>query len=66
VFERAAVVAALRALPRRSREVLVLRYYLDLTEAQTAEALDISIGSVKAYCSRGRNQLADLLKEDSA
>lgn len=62
-FERAAVVQALRQLPRRSREALVLRYYLDLTEAQTAQALGISIGSVKSYCSRGLDRLATLLED---
>ena len=37
----------------RQREVLVLRYFADMTEAQVAETLGISIGSVKAYGSRG-------------
>jgi RNA polymerase sigma factor (sigma-70 family) len=40
-------------LPRRQREVLVLRYYLDLSEAQIAHALGISPGSVKAHAHRG-------------
>jgi RNA polymerase sigma-70 factor (sigma-E family) len=44
---------ALRKLQRRQREVLVLRYFADMTEAQVAEALGISLGSVKAYGSRG-------------
>ena len=39
--------------PRRQREVLILRYYLDLGEAQIADALDISPGSVKTHASRG-------------
>jgi len=41
-----------RELPRMQRAVVVLRYYEDLTEAQTAEALGIGIGTVKSHCSR--------------
>jgi RNA polymerase sigma-70 factor (sigma-E family) len=47
------LVAALGRLPRRQREVLTLRYYLDLSEAQIADALSISAGSVKAHAHRG-------------
>jgi RNA polymerase sigma-70 factor (sigma-E family) len=47
------LVSALGRLPRRQREVLTLRYYLDLTEAQIADALNISTGSVKAHAHRG-------------
>lgn len=47
------LVAALGRLPRRQREVLTLRYYLDLSEAQIADALHISPGSVKAHAHRG-------------
>ena len=47
------LVAALGRLPRRQREVLTLRYYLDLTEAQIADALSISAGSVKTHAHRG-------------
>jgi RNA polymerase sigma-70 factor (sigma-E family) len=50
---RAQVLEALRALPDRQREVLALRYYLDLTEAQIAETLGISRGAVKTHASRG-------------
>ncbi|KRV47636.1 RNA polymerase subunit sigma-24 [Wenjunlia vitaminophila] len=52
-LERDQLVKALRGLQRRQREVLVLRYFADMTEAQTAETLGISVGSVKAYGSRG-------------
>ena len=62
-----AMLRALQRLPRRQREVLVLRYYLDLSEAQIADALDIAPGSVKAHASRGlaalREQLATLDRE---
>ena len=47
------MVAALGRLPRRQREVLTLRYYLDLSETQIADALGISAGSVKAHAHRG-------------
>ena len=52
-ISRETVLAALARLPARQREVLVLRYYLDLGEAQIADALDISPGSVKTHASRG-------------
>lgn len=47
------VLAGLAQLPRRQREVLVLRFYLDLSEAEIAEALGISKGAVKSHASRG-------------
>ena len=66
---REAVLEALRALPTRQREVLALRYYLDLSETQIAEALGISRGAVKAHASRGsatlRGLLADHLHDDA-
>ncbi|MFQ6172748.1 SigE family RNA polymerase sigma factor [Oryzobacter sp. R7] len=52
-LSREELLRALATLPVRQREVLVLRYYLDLGEAQIAEALDISPGSVKTHASRG-------------
>lgn len=61
---RAAVLAAMQALPQRQREVLALRYYLDLSEAEIADALGISRGAVKSHASRGAATLRDLLKED--
>ncbi|WP_443070941.1 SigE family RNA polymerase sigma factor [Streptomyces sp. NBC_01476] len=53
ILERDQLKAAMRKLQRRQREVLVLRYFADMTEAQVAETLGISLGSVKAYGSRG-------------
>ncbi|MEY9870640.1 RNA polymerase sigma-70 factor (sigma-E family) [Streptacidiphilus sp. MAP12-33] len=52
-LERDELILALRGLQRRQREVLVLRYFSDMTEAQVADTLGISVGSVKAYGSRG-------------
>jgi RNA polymerase sigma-70 factor (sigma-E family) len=47
------VLAALRSLPDRQRDVLALRYYLDLSEAEIALTLGISTGSVKTHAHRG-------------
>ena len=58
---RSAVLDALRTLPRRQREVLALRYYLDLSETEIADTLGISRGSVKTHTSRGSAALRDLL-----
>jgi RNA polymerase sigma-70 factor (sigma-E family) len=45
--------AAVTALPLRQRQVLVLRYYLDQSEAEIADTLEITRGSVKTHASRG-------------
>jgi RNA polymerase sigma-70 factor (sigma-E family) len=50
--ERQAVFAAMSRLPRRAREVLVLRYYLDLSEREIAETLGVSRGTVSSTASR--------------
>ena len=60
---RGAVLDAMRELPDRQREVLALRYYLDLSEAQIAEALGISKGAVKSHASRGSATLRSLLSD---
>ena len=54
---------ALHQLPTRQREVLVLRYYSDLSEADIADALGISRGAVKSHASRGINALRTTLEE---
>ena len=59
--ERGAMIEALRGLPPRQREVLVLRYYADLSEAQIAEALGIAPGSVKAHAHRGLSSLRQVV-----
>jgi RNA polymerase sigma-70 factor (sigma-E family) len=48
---------ALLELAPRQRIVLVLRYYEDLTESQTADVMGCSVGTVKAYASRGLQAL---------
>ncbi|HET6698694.1 MAG TPA: SigE family RNA polymerase sigma factor [Nocardioidaceae bacterium] len=62
---RTHVLEALRSLPDRQREVLALRYYLDLSEAQIAEMLGISRGAVKSHASRGVHALRSLVKDAS-
>jgi len=52
-LERDRLLLAMRRLPARQRECLVLRYYADLSEAQIAEAMGISPGAVKSHASRG-------------
>ncbi|MBL1068151.1 SigE family RNA polymerase sigma factor [Streptomyces sp. 7-21] len=52
-LERDDLIQAMRGLQRRQREVLVLRYFADMSEAEVARTLGISAGSVKAYASRG-------------
>jgi RNA polymerase sigma-70 factor (sigma-E family) len=58
---RDAVREALLRLSERQREVLVLRYYLDWSEAQIADALGITRGAVKAHAHRGSVALRELL-----
>jgi RNA polymerase sigma-70 factor (sigma-E family) len=62
--DRGEMAAALRLLPRRQREVLVLRYYLDLDVAEIADTLRISPSAVRATNTRGLAALAKELGED--
>jgi RNA polymerase sigma-70 factor (sigma-E family) len=59
--EHREVIAALQRLPRRQREVIVLRYWSELTEAQVADALGISLGAVKSNAFHGRQAIAAAL-----
>ena len=59
--EHRRVLAAVRTLPPGQREVLVLRYWSDLSEAQIAEALGISRGAVKSQASRAIDKLEAIL-----
>jgi RNA polymerase sigma-70 factor (sigma-E family) len=61
--DRRQVLDALASLPRRRREVLVLRYYLGLSEAEIAAVLGISPGTVKSTAARGLTTLARVLGE---
>jgi len=59
--EHQAVVNALAKLPPRQREVLVLRYYGDMSEAEIAEATGISKGTVKSTASRALDALQKII-----
>ena len=61
--EHRAVLAALRKLPDRQREVLVLRFYLELSVAEIAQSMGISQGTVKSTVSRALVALGRVLGE---
>ena len=65
LIERTAVVAALRALPFRQREAIVLRYYADFSEADIAAAMGISRGAVKSHTARGMTALRSILAQET-
>lgn len=62
LLERSAVISALRTLPLRQREALVLKYYADLSEAQIAATMGISQGAVKSHTARGMASLRAFLE----
>jgi RNA polymerase sigma-70 factor (sigma-E family) len=66
LLERDAMVGAVRRLPQRQREVVVLRFFLGLSVAQTAAALDASEGTVKSYTARALARMRDLLADTPA
>ena len=59
--EHVDVATALEALPRRQREVAVLRYLLEMSTAEVAATLGISEGTVKSSLARARAHLAEVL-----
>jgi RNA polymerase sigma factor (sigma-70 family) len=61
VADRDRVARALDRLPRRQREVVVLRYYADLPEAEIAALLAVTAGTVKSQLFKARARLADEL-----
>jgi len=63
--EHRLVINALAKLPERQREVIVLRYWSELSEAEIASTLGISVGAVKSSASRGRDALAAILESQS-
>ena len=63
--EHREVLTALRKLPGRQREVIVLRYWAELSEAEIAATLGISVGAVKSSASRGRDTIAAMLGGES-
>jgi RNA polymerase sigma-70 factor (sigma-E family) len=65
VAERDVVWRALLSIPPRQRAALVLRFYEDLTEAQTAEAMGCAVGTVKSQVSAGLAKLREQLGGDA-
>ena len=63
---RAELLGALAALPPRQRAVLVLRYFEDLSEAETAQTLNCSVGTIKSTASRGLARLREAFDEPDA
>lgn len=66
MVDRGLLLSALRQLPPKQRATLVLRYFDDLSEADTAKALGCSTGSVKQHSTRGLARLRALLGDDAA
>jgi RNA polymerase sigma-70 factor (sigma-E family) len=64
--EQRAVAAALRRLPQRQREALVLRYYLDLSEQEIAQAMGVTRGTVKSATHRALAAIGRTMKEGSS
>lgn len=64
VAQREWVWQALRELPVRQRTAIVLRYYEDLTEAQTADAMGCAVGTVKSQVAAGLRKLKERLGDD--
>ena len=64
--QRTELMDAFRALPRRQREVLALRYYLDMSVADVATTLNISPSAVRSTASRGLDALARILPSRAA
>jgi RNA polymerase sigma-70 factor (sigma-E family) len=62
-LEHEEVMAAVRRLPGRQREVLVLRYFADLSEAEIADAIGISRGAVKSHAARAMSTLRTTLEQ---
>jgi len=65
LIERSAVTSALRTLPARQREAIVLRYYGDFSEADIAQAMGISRGAVKSHTARAMAALKSILEQES-
>jgi RNA polymerase sigma-70 factor (sigma-E family) len=61
-LERSAVVDALRTLPLRQREALVLRFYADLPAGQIASIMGISTGAVKSHTARAMSAMRAVLE----
>lgn len=65
IADRDFLLRALTGLPPRQRAVLVLRYYCDMSEAEIADALGCSTGTVKSQASRGLARLREISRPDA-
>ena len=63
VVDRAVLAGALRALPPRQRAAIVLRFYEDLSEAETARLMRCSVGTVKSTTARALDALREQMKD---
>jgi RNA polymerase sigma factor (sigma-70 family) len=59
------VIDAMRTLPEKQRTVMVLRYYGDLSEAEIADTMGISRGSVKSHAARASKSLRQVLEQNT-
>jgi RNA polymerase sigma-70 factor (sigma-E family) len=66
LHEQGSLMRALATLPIRQRQVVVLRYFEDLSVEQTAQLLGCATGTVKSYASRALSRLRDVLAEDDS
>jgi RNA polymerase sigma-70 factor (sigma-E family) len=66
VVEQSVVLAAVAQLPLRKRACVLLRYYADLSETETAAVLDVSVGTVKSQTFKALSQLAALLEPEQS
>ena len=65
LLEHSAFLAALRSLPCRQREAIVLRYYASLPDAEIAAAMGISKGAVRHHAAHGMDALKPVLEQDA-
>ena len=63
-LQRDRILALLKRLPPRQADVLTLRYYLDLSEAEIAATLGMAPGTVKSHAHRGLARLAKLMEDE--
>jgi RNA polymerase sigma factor (sigma-70 family) len=65
VVDHETLTQALRLLEQIQREVIILRYFLDLNVAETAQVLRVPEGTVKSHASRGLERMRELLLRES-
>ena len=66
VVEQSVVLAAVSQLPMRKRACVLLRYYADLSEVETAVVLGVTVGTVKSQTSKALSQLATLIEPEQS